>query len=526
MRRVPASQFITFLVIALFYFYYVFIKYDFVNYIYYSVATDFHPYWNELLIAKKWFVFLRLGGVWFAFMGGLVYLLIYLFNRKNQQAFWLMIFLFSVSLCYLGFFVPMNDSSALSYAILFVIGTAGMAMCAIAGLRVVLLSAQEIPNKRHRVLSATILTITVIRLFVYFTDLSNILKNTLYVCYATVFSLMIVECLRFVGLAYHKKQINIFSVISIYFMGFCSTVYLLPYVFVNYFLLLFLNIVMPFSLVVVVAYLFAKSFTELQKQEEEIKRLSLEKQMILEKQTELLTQQVNEKTAELKILNETKDRLFSIISHDLRTPIYSIIGTLDLIEQKAINQEESDYLIKNLREEVSKTYEVLDNLLNWSLSQMKQFHTNQTDFELINAVSPSVELFRELIRKKNINLILDIPNDTTVYADENHIRCIVRNLLSNAIKFTPNQGKISVSAINRQDFVEFEIKDSGIGIMPNQLLNIFQFPTINRATNGQVGTGLGLNLCKELIEQNGGSISVTSIYQKGTSFVVKLLVKG
>ncbi len=129
-----------------------------------------------------------------------------------------------------------------------------------------------------------------------------------------------------------------------------------------------------------------------------------------------------------------------------------------------------------------------------------------------------------MIEKKKITLNVNISDDFRLFADENHVRSIVRNLLSNAIKFTPNEGEINISANKKANFVEFTITDTGIGIPQDEIPQLFILPTIQKATTGEKGTGLGLNLCKELIEQNAGSISVNSEYHKGTSFVVRLMM--
>jgi signal transduction histidine kinase len=520
MAIVSKIRWLSFTLFCSYLLYCIFIKTDFLNQPITALATTHNS--NNTLEPTSFMFYFRLGLVGFSLMLSLIYGLVFVSNFKNRTSFWFMIFAFFFGIGHLGLYFPYIESNTINKILFFVFTNTGISFCAIASLQIILdISKTNINNKQYYLCVGLIVAYLFI-IINYFLDLPIFFNNCLYVIYTGFIIAITYECYVHIQDAYNKKNVNYSIVIAVDIVSISAATYIFPSHLVTVKIVNVSILLMPFSIAIILAFLFAKSFIDLQKKQEEVKRLSKEKEWILERQTELLSHQVAEQTAELKALNATKDRLFSIISHDLRTPIYSILGTLDLFENKVLNQEESADLLKNLRYEVSNSYEVLDNLLHWSLSQIKQFDANKINFDLINAVSPSLELFRGIIQKKGIDLSLYISDDLSVYADENHIRCIVRNLLSNAIKFTPTAGKIEVLANKNKNFVELIITDSGIGIAPNDLKSIFTLPKINYAVNGEKGTGLGLNLCKELIESNGGSISVKSEYRKGTSFVVKM----
>jgi signal transduction histidine kinase len=231
---------------------------------------------------------------------------------------------------------------------------------------------------------------------------------------------------------------------------------------------------------------------------------------------------IEQQKAELSKLNVTKDRLFSIIAHDLRGPITSFKGILHLFGNNSLSQKEFVDLSKSLNQNVDNIHAMLENLLLWSLSQMNGLKPFLRELYVIDVVEEAIALVKEIANRKDIELQINVPENLHFFADENNLRAIVRNLLNNALKFTPQHGRVTVSGHQQGKFTELKIIDTGIGIKPEDLETIFSDPKLKQGTAGEKGTGLGLVLCKELIEQNGGKISVTSQYGQGTIFTIVL----
>lgn len=232
--------------------------------------------------------------------------------------------------------------------------------------------------------------------------------------------------------------------------------------------------------------------------------------------------EIEQQKAELSKLNVTKDRLFSIIAHDLRGPITSFKGILNLFGNNSLSQKEFVDLSKSLNQSVDNIHAMLENLLLWSLSQMNGLKPYLRILYVIDVVEEAIALVREIAHRKNIELRINVPENLQVFVDENNLRAIIRNLLNNALKFTPQNGSVTVNTHQQGEFTEIQIIDTGIGIKPDDLSTIFSDPKLKQGTAGEKGTGLGLILCKELIEQNGGKISITSQYGQGTTFTIVL----
>ena len=258
-----------------------------------------------------------------------------------------------------------------------------------------------------------------------------------------------------------------------------------------------------YAMVIVLANLYKKDFYTLKDNNDKL----LEQKQIIESQTE-----------HLKAINSTKDRLFSIIAHDLRSPLASVKGILLLLEDESLSQTEFLEISKYLEQSVDNIHGMLENLLIWSLSQMGGIKPKMKKVGLFEVVQESIELFGNIALQKQITLTNEISKDATVYIDENNLKAIIRNLLNNALKFTPQHGIITFNETLRNDFVELSISDSGVGIKKEDLSTIFSKPKLSQGTEGEKGTGLGLALCKDLIELNGGKIEVFSEYGKGTIF--------
>ena len=229
---------------------------------------------------------------------------------------------------------------------------------------------------------------------------------------------------------------------------------------------------------------------------------------------------------ELKELNTSKDKLFSIISHDLRGPFNGILGNLELLNESisSFTKEESKNMIQNSLKCAKDTYLLLENLLEWSRLQIGSIKLEQTGAKLLNIAESAVQLFSESISNKKISVRIDIEKNLQVSADEFMIFSVFRNLISNAIKFSTSGGKIIISSKSETDFVITCVEDNGIGISNGDINKLFHIGKhySSPGTDNEKGTGLGLILCNEFIEKNGGRIWVESEIGKGSRFIFTL----
>jgi PAS domain S-box-containing protein len=229
---------------------------------------------------------------------------------------------------------------------------------------------------------------------------------------------------------------------------------------------------------------------------------------------------------ELKNANMAKDKFISIISHDLRSPFNTLIGLSEMMPM-FIEMEEYDKLAEmahHLKDASSNTFQLLDNLLQWAKTQGGSIECNPDLYDLEEIVTSASASLIENSRQKDISIHNDIAKHTMVYADSNMVETAVRNLLSNSIKFTPDGGSIEISAKAIDGKVEFIIKDSGVGMSPDQIEKLFKLEHTHslKGTRGEKGSGLGLLICKEFIEKNSGLIKVSSSPGKGSEFLITL----
>ena len=238
---------------------------------------------------------------------------------------------------------------------------------------------------------------------------------------------------------------------------------------------------------------------------------------------------LSESYKEIISLNATKDKFFSIIAHDLRSPFNAMLGMSQLLFENFDSFEPSykKQFIGDMHQSLQKLYRLLDNLLMWSRSQRGDVDFNPEQGNLRSLTSESIEQFKQAASIKLITLNNEITNDILLKVDKNMFSTIIRNLISNAIKFTPKEGIISIHARNILDenehsFVEICIKDDGVGISPDRLDELFEMTenTTTKGTENESGTGLGLLLCKEFVEMHGGKIWVQSEVGKGSSFYI------
>jgi signal transduction histidine kinase len=240
----------------------------------------------------------------------------------------------------------------------------------------------------------------------------------------------------------------------------------------------------------------------------EINKLLLRHQEDMEKRSE-----------ELERLNQVKDKFFSIISHDLRSPINALSGILDIMSKGGLSQEDFAKETEELRLRFNNTRTLLNNLLDWTLLQMDKLSLQPAKIILRNNVDDNIQLLTSL-QAKHIKLINLVPEHAIGYADSNTVNLVVRNLMTNAIKFTNDGGEVTVSAKEGEKDWMIAVHDNGIGIKPEVQHILFDktSPYTTRGTANEKGTGLGLILCKEFVEKNGGRIWVESTEGNGSTF--------
>ena len=232
--------------------------------------------------------------------------------------------------------------------------------------------------------------------------------------------------------------------------------------------------------------------------------------------------QMIKQAEELKELNATKDKFFSIIAHDMRGPFNSILGFSDLLLEnyRDLDGGTLEKSLQAIHGASNQAYALLENLLLWSRAQTGRVDYKPEVIYLQEKVLQNIRLLKIQANKKNIQLTSNIPSNLKVLADRNMMDTILRNLLTNALKFTPRNGKIEVSAIIKNKQVEISVTDNGIGIPKENFDKIFRIDskTSTLGTEKEKGSGLGLILCKEFAERNGGKIWVESELEKGSTF--------
>ena len=231
---------------------------------------------------------------------------------------------------------------------------------------------------------------------------------------------------------------------------------------------------------------------------------------------------LQETNAQLQELNASKDKFFSIISHDLRSAFGVLFGFTELLTTRidVYSKDKLKDLVAKLNTSVERMYALLENLLTWSRIQRGAMKCEPNCIDLFDIVEENMAIFMSRAEYKEVALRSLIQENTLAYADYDMVNTVVRNLISNALKFTDTGGSITVSAVSENQHVEVTISDTGCGIDEEGIANIFRIDTTYTSigTAGEQGTGLGLILCKELIEQNGGRIWVESEIGEGTVF--------
>jgi two-component system sensor histidine kinase/response regulator len=236
---------------------------------------------------------------------------------------------------------------------------------------------------------------------------------------------------------------------------------------------------------------------------------------------------INVQKHELEELNATKDKFFSIVAHDLRTPVSSLAGFSSMLSKYGdqMSPEEISKFSKDLHKSVKNALSLVENLLTWARTQMDKMDHSPSVVNINTVVKETVEQMSSSAGSKNIRLQENIAANLQIFADENHLRLILRNLVSNAIKFTPEGGSITISTSQAAEGqAEITVEDTGVGMDESRLSRLFKIGEANstNGTAGEKGTGLGLVLCKEFVEKNSGSIAVRSTEGSGTTFTIQL----
>jgi len=233
-------------------------------------------------------------------------------------------------------------------------------------------------------------------------------------------------------------------------------------------------------------------------------------------------EEIEKKKDLLEISNATKNKFFRIIAHDLRNPISTFLNSTAyvLTDLEGYSKEKTKGFISELNKLSQTTYNLLENLLDWSTSQMGEIKFNPKTLDIVLVIKENIELIKNKLDSKKITLNLSIPSKLDVFADENMINTVIRNLVSNAAKFTNENGEIDISCNSDDKLCYITISDNGIGISKENIDKLFRIDQHHTTlgTQNEKGSGLGLILCKEFVEQNGGTITVTSEPGKGSSF--------
>lgn len=249
-------------------------------------------------------------------------------------------------------------------------------------------------------------------------------------------------------------------------------------------------------------------------------------QSIARKKITLQKEEIEEKNKSLHELNKTKDKFITIIAHDLRSPFNSLLGLLEALisDYDKFSDVEKIRLLKSLHISSTNTYNLLINLLEWTLAQRSGFENKPEKVNLKNVVDTVFVFLASRAQQKNHQLINKVAENKEVFIDTNILSNILINLVNNSIKFTPSNGIISVTAENDENLIRIYVTDNGIGIPTAQLSRIFEIDSDFRrkGTDDEVGTGLGLILVKEFVELSKGKISVESEPKKGSTFCVEL----
>lgn len=243
-----------------------------------------------------------------------------------------------------------------------------------------------------------------------------------------------------------------------------------------------------------------------------------------QEEAEIKNSQLSLEKEEMEKLNFTKDKIFTIISHDLRSPIASLQSLLTLLNDDTIGKEDFKKATVGLEKQVFQLRNSLDELLTWSKAQLHGINPAPELVNLRQVVVQVVSVLKVAARGKRIIITTQLDSEWQVYCDPNMLHSILTNLVSNAIKFTPVGGAISIAATAVENDIVVQVEDTGVGISEENIKKILS-PSVlftTRGTNNEKGTGLGLAMCKEFVEKNKGKFEIRSEDGKGSRFIISL----
>ena len=234
----------------------------------------------------------------------------------------------------------------------------------------------------------------------------------------------------------------------------------------------------------------------------------------------IFNQELHLSNSKLENLNQIKDKLFSIISHDLRSPLNSLKGVLFVLNYGGFSLEEQAVIFSVLNSQVENLSTLLDNLFHWAKTQMEGMKYSPQKIDIYTLIFENIELANPLAKLKQITIIHPEKKELLAFADDDMIRLVVRNLLNNAIKFTKSGGEISIRYEITHPYIRISVTDNGLGMNEIQLSKLFKIEDhfTLPGTAKEKGTGLGLLLCKEFVEKNGGKIWAESLEDQGSTF--------
>lgn len=286
-------------------------------------------------------------------------------------------------------------------------------------------------------------------------------------------------------------------------------------------MLLIGTLILAFALVLFLVFLY-RSYAVIKKLNNSLEKSNQE---ISNQNTALnqLNQDIQEKNSELDELNKLNNKLLRIISHDMRSPLGSLSQVIELILTDTLEQEKARWMLEKLQQDLSKTTDLLNNLLNWAKSQLEGLKLNPVPCDILLCSNETIVLYDWWVKEKSIQVINKLPKNMCVMVDENMFKLILRNFYTNAIKFSQLGGTIElVGEKGENNTYRIGVRDYGVGIDQNKLASLFNLQTSSKGTANELGTGLGLYLSNEAALQSGGRVFAESTINEGSTFWLEL----
>lgn len=262
-----------------------------------------------------------------------------------------------------------------------------------------------------------------------------------------------------------------------------------------------------------------------------LKKVAYDSQRLLEEKLNLINKkniEINTQKEKLEKSNSTKERLFTIIAHDLKGPIGNFSNMLKVLgngQELVTDMEKTEFILKELKKSAESSYLLLENLLDWARVQKNDIITELEYFDVSYVIDDIINLYRSSAANKGLTVEKNVDTNYYVYADKKMCGVILRNVFSNAIKFTPTGGKIEISVSTEDDYTVILIKDNGIGIKEERVARIMSKNMADlstRGTNGEKGTGLGISLSIDFAQKNNGKLKIQSAEKSGTKVTLYL----